>query len=395
MQLRLVCVGLLAACGGNAPPEIHGLEDQVAAVGTELQVRIDGTDADGDGITYGVHADISLQGGMMTQDPSGMGLFRWTPFADDLGVHAFDFTASDGSDTTTVTIQIDVRSANGAVPIFRRPLGSGTTVAPGACANVEILIEDQDTVDVTIAEEAPGITGAMLDQVDGQSGTWMWCPTSEQIAAQDRYTLVLSADDLENPKTIKEFILVVRSGGNGKLVINEVDYDNVGIDTAEFVEIFNPSAAPVSLAGLAVVLVNGSNQTEYDRVDLSPAGSLAPGDYLVISGSGVSVPASAKHIDPVWTQDQIQNGAPDGVALVDTVTHTVLDAISYEGSIAAATLTDFPATVSLVEGTPTGVADSSSTQKSLCRLTNGGDTDNAATDWGLCATPTPGAANSP
>jgi hypothetical protein len=44
MQVRALALGLtIAACGGGAAPEIRGLEDQVATVGQELQIRIDGT----------------------------------------------------------------------------------------------------------------------------------------------------------------------------------------------------------------------------------------------------------------------------------------------------------------------------------------------------------------
>jgi len=64
------------------------------------------------------------------------------------------------------------------------------------------------------------------------------------------------------------------------------------------------------------------------------------------------VPPSAQKLDPVWTQDQIQNGAPDGLAVVDSVTHTVIDALSYEGSITRCHAARVRGTVSLVEGTP-------------------------------------------
>ena len=45
------------------------------------------------------------------------------------------------------------------------------------------------------------------------------------------------------------------------LVLNEVDYDNVGADNREFVEVFNGTGAPVDLADKAVVLVNGLTGT--------------------------------------------------------------------------------------------------------------------------------------
>ena len=393
---------VLAACGSGSPPQIHGLTDQVATVGSELVVMIDASDEAGQRIDYGVKADIPLQGtAMMTKTPSGMGVFRWTPLAEQIGMHTFDFTATDSNGTTTVTIQIDVRAAVGAAPVFRQPLGTGTVLnlAQNPCTDVDILVEDQDSVSVTIAQEAPIIDGATLSIVDGLSATWHWCPTAAQIQAANRYTLVLSADDGDNPKTIKNYVLVLGSGTTqqSKLVINEVDYDNVGTDNAEYVELKNAGTASANLAGLRLVLVNGATSQQYDAIDLSPAATLGPGEYLVIAGGGVTVPPSAKKLDPVWSVDQIQNGAPDGLAVVDPVTQTVIDALSYEGSVTAATLPDFTSPVSLVEGTalPTSVADSNTAVRSLCRNPDGQDTNDAATDWALCTTLTPGTANQP
>ncbi len=389
--------GAVAACSGGSAPEIDGLSDQVATVGAELVVYIEGSDADGDRVTYGVDTEISLQGNAsISQDPSGRGVFRWTPLAEDVGTHPFDFTISDTSETTVVSISIEVRSALGAVPIFRQPLGAGTAANPAACVMVDILIEDQDSPQVTILEEPPAISGAQFMEIDGTSASWRWCPTPTQVAMQDRYTLELSADDGDNPKTLKHYVLVLNSA-TPRIVINEVDYDQIGTDTAEYIELFNPSAVPVSLAGLQVVLVNGATSVVYDSVDLSSIGTLAPGRYHVIAGPNVSVSGGAMKLDPVWSQDQIQNGMPDGVALIDGVTHTVIDAFSYEGAIADASLDGFPAPVSLVEGTllPATVADSSSVTRSLCRLPNGSDTNDAATDWAACGTLTPGSENVP
>src|SRR5689334_15461514 len=59
------------------------------------------------------------------------------------------------------------------------------------------------------------------------------------------------------------------SSASAHLVINEIDYDQVGTDDAEFVEIFNPSTNAIALAGLELVLVNGFNDTAYRKIDLS------------------------------------------------------------------------------------------------------------------------------
>jgi len=389
---------VLAACTHGNPPDILGLSDQVAIVGQQFTLELQGVDPDGDQLEYRVQSDLMLEGrATISQTPTGNGVFRWTPLATDVGLHAFDFIVSDGSNNTTVSIQIDVRATSAGVPMFRQPLGSGRVVnlATDPCITLDVVVEDQDTAQVTLGQEDPVIAGATLTQIDGLSGTWRWCPTPAQVADADRYTLVLSADDGDNPKVLKPYVIVLGTGGGPTLVINEVDYDNVGTDSTEYIEIYNGSASTTSLAGLSIILVNGATNADYGTIDLTSVGSLTAGQYLVIGGPAVSVPTSAKKLDPLWTQDQVQNGAPDGLALVDTVTPLVIDALSYEGSITAATLPGFATPVSLVEGTALdpAVADSNTITRTLCRVPNGQDTNNAATDWTTCGIRTVGTPN--
>lgn len=216
----LTCLATTVACGSGSAPELTGLTDQKAQVGTELKVDLNGTDPDGDQLSYKFKApdlvEISAHA-QVTVSPSGSGVFRWTPLANDVGEHAFDFTVSDGDHDTTVTVNIDVKSAIGSAtaPIFRQPLGTGTTIdlTKKKCVDLDIVVEDQDTAEVTLAMEEPKIAGAKLDQQDGTTAKFSWCPTKEQEAEQ-RYTLVMSADDGENPKTLKNYLIVLRGGSS-------------------------------------------------------------------------------------------------------------------------------------------------------------------------------------
>ena len=155
-------------------------------------------------------------------------------------------------------------------------------------------------------------------------------------------------------------------------MINEIDYDQVGADTGGFVEIANKGSSSATLDGIALVLVNGGDGTEYARVALT--GSLAAGAYVQVD-------------------IEAQNGAPDGVALVDTSSTALLDALSYEGDITAATIDG--QTYNLVEGTALAatVVDSNTVDGSLSRIPDKQDTNNASADWVFTATKTPGAAN--
>ena len=159
---------------------------------------------------------------------------------------------------------------------------------------------------------------------------------------------------------------------SAKLVINEIDYDQVGADANGFVEIANIGSSAATLDGIALVLVNGGDSQEYARAALT--GSLAAGAYLSVA-------------------IEAQNGAPDGVALVDTASGALLDAFSYEGEITAAVIGS--KTYNLVEGTALAatVADSNTVDGSLSRIPDKRDTNNAASDWAFTQTKTPGAAN--
>ena len=214
-----------------------------------------------------------------------------------------------------------------------------------------------------------GEPGSASSSVDGLGGSS--CTTFEGVAghveigttATDLITLTCEtgATPPSSPPT-----------GNAHLVINEVDYDQVGADTGGFVEIANTGTASAALDGIALVLVNGGDSTEYGRKALT--GSLAAGAKLVVD------------VDP-------QNGAPDGLALVDTAKNALLDGLSYEGAITAATIDT--KVFNLVEGTllPVDVADSNTVDGTLARIPDGSDTGSAAADWSFTTTPTPGAAN--
>src|ERR1043165_995340 len=124
-------------------------------------------------------------------------------------------------------------------------------------------------------------------------------------------------------------LLAASPAALGQLVINEVDYDSVGTDTTEFVEIRNGFNCPVDLTHIDLVFVNGANNTEYRRVNLGAASPLLPGQYLVVRDTAGPIPATgARDIVFPLAQDNIQNGAPDGLALVDTARSILLDSLS-------------------------------------------------------------------
>lgn len=120
--------------------------------------------------------------------------------------------------------------------------------------------------------------------------------------------------------------------------INEFHYDNAGGDLGEFIEIAAP--AGFDLTGWSIVLYNGSNGASYNTIDLS-------GLTITDAGAGfgfLAVEAAG-----------LQNGSPDGIALVDD-TGAVVEFLSYEGSFTA---TNGPAAG--LTSTDVGVAEGGAT----------------------------------
>jgi hypothetical protein len=119
--------------------------------------------------------------------------------------------------------------------------------------------------------------------------------------------------------------------------INEIHYDNVSTDAGEFIEV--AGAAGTNLAGWSLIGYNGGGGVMYNTIAMS--GTLPDQQAGIGTLSFAFVP--------------MQNGAPDGLALVDD-TGTVVEFISYEGSMTATT---GPAAGML--STDIGVAESSGT----------------------------------
>jgi hypothetical protein len=120
---------------------------------------------------------------------------------------------------------------------------------------------------------------------------------------------------------------------------------------------------------------------------------LAQGQYLVIAPAGFVVPPGTAFIPSAAV---LQNGDPDGLALVDISNKVVLDAFSYGGAITEAVLgAPFVGSTSLVEGQAANLKDNSDPSRSLARVPNGNDKNDALTDWASTVNVTPGAANQP
>jgi len=168
------------------------------------------------------------------------------------------------------------------------------------------------------------------------------------------------------------------STANATILINEIDYDQASIDTAEFIELFNPGLEDINLDNYHLDLINGKsiNASTYRSFDLTGY-SLAAGGYLVICGNASMVMNC--NFNSGKSSNMIQNGLSDGIALYNG--SVLIDAVTYEGAIQGIT-----------EGSTGALADNASSTMSIGRLLGSQDTNNNASDFEHgCITP--GSAN--
>ena len=208
------------------------------------------------------------------------------------------------------------------------PAAAATGVAP--TANL-VLNFDEPVVKgsgaITVRHQVNGLVLETIDVGSSQvtvNGNQVTIDPSKTLALGQGYALEVAAGAFEDAKGNDHAGLV----GAGTLkftvtagtpvFVSEIHYDNTGTDTGEGVSIFGP--AGTNLTGWSVVPYNGLNGQSYTPV-ANLSGSI---DDENNSGFG----------ELTFAISGLQNGAPDGVALVNE-SGQVVQFLSYEGSFAA------------------------------------------------------------
>jgi hypothetical protein len=171
--------------------------------------------------------------------------------------------------------------------------------------------------------------------------------------------------------------LGLTTSAEAALIINEVDYDQPGSDTAEFIELYNSGFASIDLNGYTLDLINGIDGSAYNSFDLGGY-NITAGGYLVLCDNTATVMNCS--ID-VGSSGWLQNGGADGDAIALYNASLLIDSIAYKYNNTS-TLGMF------AEGGSGAGIDPSSEIGSLARLPNGIDTNLNSNDFGTgCITP--------
>ena len=183
------------------------------------------------------------------------------------------------------------------------------------------------STDIGVAESSSSAIGNSL-QLTGPGAMYAdfaWAPPSPS--------------SFGSPNAGQTFIGGGGGGPSSTVIINEVDADQAGTDAAEFVELYDGGVGNTDLSGLALVLVNGSDDLSYNAFDLDGLSTNGSG-YFVMCGNAATTANCDLDVSP--NTNLIQNGA-DAVALLvgdaadypnDTPVDTsnLIDALVYDTS---------------------------------------------------------------
>jgi hypothetical protein len=138
----------------------------------------------------------------------GTAVWRWNPIAEDFGPQEIEFTARAGPASGAETIRFEV-AEGGDPPVFREPIGEGTTIEPGKCAQVKVIIESTIALLAELSLRDPP-ANATITRSGDLTFDLSFCPTAAQILEERVYPLLLVAN--ADPFVIsKAYVIVVRS----------------------------------------------------------------------------------------------------------------------------------------------------------------------------------------
>jgi len=220
-----------------------------------------------------------------------------------------------------------------------------------------------------------GTSAIALSEIDNATYTGITSGTQAELLAAIGDTANWSGSD-SSRQTLPSgsFTVSGTSGGSGSsgsttVFVNEIHYDNSSTDVNEGIEI--AGTAGTDLSGWKLELYNGNGGTLYSTVNLS--GTLADQS----SGFGTKF----------FGEAGVQNGSPDGIALIDG-TGAVVQFLSYEG-----TLTAVDGTAVGLTSTDIGVSESSSTPVGHSLQLTGTGSSYEEFTWAAAATSTYDAVN--
>lgn len=208
-----------AACDGGGGPTLEQIPPQSVRVNEELRVNIAIDNPNGDAVVLRVEDPMlpafdSVH--RISTEPGGA-VFRWSPLSSQVGEHELVFNLTDtggGTVYDSKTMLVEVLASEDSAPVFVHPGPGGTyDLERDPCVRFDIEVLDDDSADVDISSRAELPERASLNPAGPKRASFDWCPTPDQVASSERWTIQLQADDGEPDHLVEhDYVIVLRTG---------------------------------------------------------------------------------------------------------------------------------------------------------------------------------------
>jgi len=278
------------------------------------------------------------------------GVYNWTATA---GTGIQNVVVSNGQSTPNVTYTVTLVAGFNGTATFTATLSDGINPAVNQTVHVQVTAAGGNNPPVitppanpitTVAQDPPPFTVNVSGTDDGGIFNWSATPgtgvasvnvTGGQGTATVTYTVALNAgfngtasftatlsDNVNPPVNQAVNISVTSAGGTPNHVVISQLYGGGGNSgatfTNDFIELFNPTASPVSLSGWSVQYSPATNTGAF--TGLQPiGGTIGPGEYYLISlASGGANGSALPTANVVNNSGFNMSGTTGKVALVNT-----------------------------------------------------------------------------
>ncbi|MDW8363612.1 MAG: PPC domain-containing protein [Myxococcales bacterium] len=341
MSGTLAVLWAVASCAQGTGPRLEPLSPVSVAVNETVRVPIRVRNGGTEPLSLGMRGPdlpgfsrvASVRGGA-----SG-GEFRYSPLASHVGTHEVDILLlRGGEEIDRRPLVVTVTAASDAAPVFLRPGAGGTyDLERDPCVRFDVEVRDDDSPSVEIRARAGLPRGAMLEQTGPKSAQFDWCPTSDQVAASERWTIEMEADDGEHEPTAHDYVVVLRAGsrsgcgGSPPAIAVDAPADGARVGGPPF-EVRARVTDDVGLRDVPLLYYSTVQPEDPDRPDPS-AMQLVP---FVESGDGyaasvpLELPEGAEQ--RVWfVVEAVDNDDPEGTAC-DQRAHSPLRSFTAVGA---------------------------------------------------------------
>jgi DNA/RNA endonuclease G (NUC1) len=313
----------------NNPPSITPPANPIASVAQDappFTVNLSGTD-DGGVYQWTATPGTGLQSVTVTNGQGSANVtYTVTLTTGFSGTATFTASLSDGINATVnqaVNIQVTGTGGNNP-PLITPPANPITTVAQDP-APFTVNVSGTDDGGIFNWSATPGTGVASVNVTGGQGTATVTYTVTLNAGFNGTATFTASLSDNVNPTANQAVnINVLPAGATPNHVVISQLYGGGGNSgatyTNDFIELFNPTASPVSLAGWSVQYSSATNTGAFSG--LQPiGGTIGPGEYYLISlASGGAVGSPLPTANVVNNSGINMSGTTGKVALVSTGT---------------------------------------------------------------------------